>query len=386
MVLSKAEAWPSGRWRTLGKRVTCKGSEVRILSLPPWTKIDMNYRALGKTGLRVSEVGFGTWQLANDPGSWVGADKNESLKSLHKFVELGGNFIDTAWVYGYDQKYPARHPSEELIGSFLKESGKRDEIIIATKVAPKNWKWPARKGINISDVFPNDHIEKCVDDSLKSLGVETLDLVQFHVWLDDFSEEDGWKETVQKLIKSGKVKHWGISLNDYQPTNCLKTLDTGLISSVQFIFNIFHQKPTEKLLPYLKEHNIGAIARVPLDEGGLSGNFSLSTRFEDGDLRQNYFSQNRLAELVKRTDALKKVMNGEAVTLAELSLRYILSFQEISSVIPGMRKTKNVEANAELSDGRMLSTQLMDELKKHSWERNFYADVDPALAPDYIEK
>ena len=346
----------------------------------------MNYRTLGKTNLKVSEVGFGTWQLANDPNCWVGADLDESLRSLHRFVELGGNFIDTAWVYGYSEEYPNRHPSEELVSKLLKESKKKDQIIVATKVPPKNWKWPAWRDVSISEVFPNDHIEKCVDDSLRSLGVETLDLVQFHVWQDSFVDEDGWKYTIQKLSKVGKVKYWGISINDYQPSNCLKTLDTGLISTIQFIFNVFHQKPTEKLFPYAKEKNIGLIARVPLDEGGLSGNFEASTVFEKGDFRQNYFTKERLTELVMRTDVLKKLMEREAKTLAELSLRYVLSFDEVSSVIPGMRKLKNVEANAGLSDGKKLSQNLMNELRKHFWERNFYSDSDPALAPDYIEK
>jgi len=339
----------------------------------------MNYRTLGKTGLKVSEIGYGTWQLADDPGCWVGADVKESLKSLYRFVELGGNFIDTAWIYGYDDKNPDRHPSEELIGKFLKESGKRDDIIIATKVPGKNRKWPAWKGIPISEVFPNDHIEKCVDDSLRSLGVDSIDLVQFHVWQDDFVHEDGWKKTVRKITESGKVKHWGISANDYQPTNCLQALDTGLISTVQFIFNIFHQKPTEKLLPYAAKNNIGLIARVPLDEGGLSGNFTEKTTFEEGDFRRHYFANERLEELVLRVDTLKILLGEEAKTIPEMDLRYLLSFDQISTVIPGMRQTKNVEANAAVSDGRKLSQQLKDELKHHSWERNFYPDVDPSM-------
>ncbi|MFA6227440.1 MAG: aldo/keto reductase [Candidatus Paceibacterota bacterium] len=332
----------------------------------------MKYRTLGKTNLKVSEIGCGTWQLANDPHFWVGANPEESLKSLYRFIELGGNFIDTAWIYGYSEEFPDKHPSEELLGKFLRESGKRDQVIIATKIPPKNMKWPAQKGAPISEVFPNDHIEKCVDDSLKSLGVKTLDLVQFHVWQDDFAKEEGWKNTIKKLTKEGKVKHWGISVNDYEPSNCLKTLDTGLISSVQFIFNIFHQKPTEELFAYAKKHNIGLIARVPLDEGGLAGNFTKDTVFEKGDLRHGYFSWQRLRDLIKRTDSLKEIMGDEAKTLAELSLRYILSFDQVSSVIPGMRKVKNVEANMSVSDGRKLSKSLMKELKKHSWERNFY--------------
>ena len=339
----------------------------------------MNYRTLGKTGLKVSEVGYGTWQLANDPNMWAGADLNQSLKNLNRFVELGGNFIDTAWIYGYSDNEPNKHPSEELIGKFLKESGNRNQVVLATKVPPKNFKWPARQGVPISEVFPKDHIEKCVDDSLRSLGVETIDLVQFHVWQDYFAEENEWKETIQKIIKSGKVRYWGISINDYQPSNCLKTLDTGLISTIQFIFNLFHQKPTETLLPYAKQHNIGLIARVPLDEGGLSGKFTGETTFPEGDLRKKYFAGERLSELVRRTDELKFLLDGEAESLPELYLRYILSHEEISSVIPGMRNPQNVENNLKISDGRKLSPELIEELKKNSWERNFYPDVDPTL-------
>ena len=339
----------------------------------------MKYRILGKTGLKVSEVGMGTWQLANDPNMWVGSDPAESLKSLYKFVELGGNFIDTAWIYGYDDKNPDHHPSEELVGKFLKESGKRDDLVIATKVPPKNMKWPAWRGIPVSEVFPNDWIEKCVDDSLRSLGVDSIDLMQFHVWQDDFTDDDGWKETIQKITRSGKVKNWGISINDYQPSNCFKAIDTGLISTIQFIFNIFHQKPTEKLLPYAKKNNVGLIARVPLDEGGLSGKINLDTKFEDGDLRKEYFGEERLKELVVRTDELNRLFNGEVQALPELALRYILSFDEISTVIPGIRKVANAEANASYSDGRKLSEELMEKLKSHSWERNFYDEADPSM-------
>ena len=311
---------------------------------------------------------------------WVGSDLGESLRALHKFVEFGGNFIDTAWIYGFDDTQPDKHPSEELIGKFLKELGKRDQLVIATKVPGKNMNWPALKGIPISEVFPSDWIEKCVDDSLRSLGVDSIDLVQFHVWQDDFVNEDGWKETVEKIVRSGKVKYWGISANDYQPSNCLKALDSGLISTVQFIFNIFHQKPTEKLFPYAKKNNIGLIARVPLDEGGLSGKITSETKFSEGDFRKNYFGGDRLKELVEKTDQLKKLLNGEAKTLPELALRFILSWDEVSTTIPGIRKVKHAQENVAVSDDRKLSPQLMKELKKYSWERNFYDDChDPWL-------
>lgn len=348
----------------------------------------MKYRKLGKTGLKVAEVGMGTWQLADDPEMWVGADLKESLKSLYEYVEQGGNFIDTAWVYGYTDN-PVRHASEELIGKFLKESNKRKDLAIATKVAPKNWHWPAWKADKLSDCFTSKHIEKQVDDSLRSLDVDYIDLVQFHVWNDDWAKEEGWQKTVENIITSGKVRHWGISINDYQPSNCLKTLDTGLISTIQFIFNIFHQKPEEKLLPYAKKNNIGLIARVPLDEGGLAGKFTTKTKFEKGDFRNNYFKGKRLTELVTRTDELNKIVGSEADSLTELSLRWILSHNEISTVIPGMRKVDYIKANTAVSDKGKLSKEMMNKLKSHSWERNFYApnSVDPTMKDKgYIEK
>lgn len=349
----------------------------------------MKYRTLGKTGLQVSEVGMGTWQLAGKPWGWDEPDEEESLRALYKFVELGGNFIDTAWVYGRvdelgDKK--GKHCSEELIGKFIKESGNREKLIIASKIPGKNRKWPALKGIPISEVFPKGYIEEYVDSSLKSLEIETIDIMQFHVWQDYFVESDDWKEEIRTITKKGKVKHWGISINDYQPNNCFKTLDTGLISTIQFIFNIFHQKPTEKLLPYAKSNNIGLICRVPLDEGGLSGNLTLDSVFTD-DMRSKYFSKERLQEFIPRIQKLENLLGDEAKTLPELALRYLLSFEEVSTVIPGMRKVKNVETNTKVSDGVRLSNNLMQELKKHVWERNFYVDLDPALEKDgYIEK
>lgn len=349
----------------------------------------MQYRTLGKTGLKVSEIGMGTWGLAGKPWGWEAPDEAESLRALHRFVELGGNFIDTAWVYGRvdepgDEK--GVHCSEELIGEFIKESNNRDKVIIATKIPGKNRKWPAWQGVPISEVFPDNYIEEMVDSSLKSLNVDTIDLMQFHVWQDDFVKEDGWKNTIQKITKAGKVKYWGISINDYQPSNCLKTLDTGLISSIQLIFNIFHQRPIERLFPYAKANNIGIITRVPLDEGGLTGKFTLETKFND-PLHSVYFSQERLKEVVPRVDALKKLLDGEAKTMPELALRYILSFDEVSVAIPGSRKVVNVEANTSVSDGRKLSVNLLEELKKHSWERNFYVDLDPSMEKvGYIEQ
>ncbi len=332
----------------------------------------MKYRTLGKTNLKISEVGMGTWQLANDPNMWVGGDLAESLRSIYEYVDQGGNFIDSAWVYGYSDDSPDRHPSHELIGKYLKDSKNRDKLVIASKVAPKNWHWPAHPEDKLTDCFPGAHIEKQVEDSLRSLGVDYIDLMQFHVWNDDWAGDPSWQETVAKIIKSGKVRYWGISANDYQPENCLKALDTGLISTVQFIFNIFHQKPGEQLLPYAAKNNIGLIARVPLDEGGLTGKFTLETKFAKGDFRNNFFGAGRMKELAKRTDELKKLSGSIGTTMTDMALRWILSHPEVSTVIPGMRKVQYVRGNTAASEHGPLPADLMMKLKEHSWERNFY--------------
>jgi aryl-alcohol dehydrogenase-like predicted oxidoreductase len=352
-------------------------------------KFIMEYRTLGKTGLKVSEIGMGTWQLAGKPWGWDPPDEDESMRALYKFVELGGNFLDTAWVYGRADgpgEETGQHTSEELIGEFIRKSGNRDKMIIASKIAPKNRKWPAWKGVPVSEVFPEQYIEEMVDSSLKSLGLETIDLMQFHVWNDDFVDDDGWKRAISKITQAGKVKYWGISINDYQPSNCLKTLDIGLISAIQLIFNIFHQLPIDRLFPYAKEHNIGLIARVPLDEGGLTGRLTSESKFED-DMRSIYFNEERLKEFIPRLEKIKNIMSEEAKSLPEFALRFILSFNEISTVIPGLRKVKYVEENVSVSDGRKLGEKLLSELKRHVWERNFYVDKDPSMEQDgYVEK
>ena len=241
-------------------------------------------------------------------------------------------------------------------------------------------KWPAWKGIPVEEVFPVDHVEKCVNDSLRSLGIETIDLMQFHVWQDDFIVSEELKNVMQKLTSDGKVRYWGISVNDYQPTNCLKALDTGLFSSVQTIFNVFHQKPSQELFSYAKKHNIGIIARVPLDEGGLSGKFTKDTVFAEGDFRGKYFTKDRLEELSFRIGRLENICEKYNIgSVAELAFRFILSHPQVSTFIPGMRKMRHLKENMAIPEKGALDPKILKELKNESWERNFYPDVDPSL-------
>lgn len=324
----------------------------------------MQYRTLGRTGFKVSEIGFGSWGIGK--GMWKGADDEESLKALDAAVESGINFIDTALVYGDN----LNHHSEKLIGQFLKTLPLDKKVYVASKIYPMNRQWPALSKVPIEQVFPLSWIYEAVQLSLYNLQVDSIDLVQFHVWQDSFAVTDYWKEAVRDLTARGKVKHWGISINDYEPANVLKTLETGLIDTVQFIFNIYHQEPEKELLPFAEKNNIGLIARVPLDEGGLTGKITPETVF--GDWRDDFFKGSRKREVIEKAEALKKLMRDEATDLPELALRWILTHKEVSTVIPGMRKVAHALDNARVSDGRNLSDPLMTELKSHAWERNFY--------------
>ncbi|MGM0875346.1 MAG: aldo/keto reductase [Bacillota bacterium] len=321
----------------------------------------MNYRTLGATGLKISEIGYGAWGIGKT--SWIGADDRESLKSLHKSVALGLNFIDTALGYGEGH-------SERLIGELLKE--RSETIYVATKIPPKNQQWPAREGVLVEETFPADHIIKCTEQSLQNLGVESLDLQQFHVWSDDWVNHGDWLEGIEKLKKDGKIKHFGVSINDYQPTNAIKLIETGIVDSVQVIYNIFEQSPADALFPACQEHNVGVIVRVALDEGGLTGRITPGTTFEEGDFRNNYFKGDRKQELVNRIEKIKTDLTITTDQLAETALRFVLSHPAVSTVIPGMRSLRNVDRNCQVGDGKGLPQEMVQKLKAHRWVRNFY--------------
>jgi aryl-alcohol dehydrogenase-like predicted oxidoreductase len=321
----------------------------------------VQHRQLGTTGIEVSEIGYGAWGIGGE--MWLGAVDAESMKALHEAADLGLNFIDTALAYGEGH-------SETLVGRFLKE--RKDTITVATKIPPKNRIWPAKPGTPLSAAFPYDHIIASTEKSLRNLNVGTIDLLQLHVWNDDWSDQDEWKRAFSKLKEQGKVRHFGISINDHQASNGILAAATGLIDTFQVIYNIFDQTPEEKLFPLCRELNIGVIARVPFDEGALTGAITPGTTFPPGDFRNNYFQGKRKEEVFRRTEGLKRLLGDEAGTLPELALRFCLHLPAVSTVIPGMRSIRNVRANCSVSDGRRLSDSLLAQLRGHAWEKNFY--------------
>ena len=321
----------------------------------------MEYRAFGKTGIKVSEIGYGAWGIGG--AMWQDSKDDESLRALHRAIDLGLNFIDTALVYGNGH-------SENLIGKVIKE--RKERIYVTSKVPPKNRRWPAQPGTALRDVFPFDYIIKCTEMSLKNLGVDTIDIQQFHVWDDTWATEIEWQDAIAKLKEQGKIRFFGMSLNNHEPDNALKVAATGLVDSFQVIYNIYDQTPENNLFSLCQKNKIGIIVRVPLDEGGLSGNITAETKFPENDFRNNYFRGNRKQEVAEHTDALKKLLGKEAATLAELALRFCLHHSAVSTVIPGMRSISNVESNCLLSDGKKLSESLIAELRNHKWGRDFY--------------
>jgi aryl-alcohol dehydrogenase-like predicted oxidoreductase len=318
----------------------------------------MEYRQLGRTGLRVSEIGYGAWGIG--ASNWVGAKEDESVRALHRAIDLGVNFIDTARGYG---------ESERIVGQVVRErSG--DEVYVATKVPPKNRRWPA--GLDPSETFPGDHIRASVEESLSVSGLEAFDVVQFHVWSDEWVGRGDWLETVAELKKEGKFRFFGVSINDYEPENALRLIESGEVDTVQVIYNAFSQQPEERLLPACEQHGVGVIVRVALDEGGLTGRITAGTTFPDGDFRNEYFRGDRPAQVEQRVGALVAELGIELDELPDTALRYVLDHPAVSTVIAGMRSVRNVERNAATSDGRRLTPDQHATIKRHRWERDFY--------------
>jgi aryl-alcohol dehydrogenase-like predicted oxidoreductase len=324
----------------------------------------MRYRKFGRTGWNVSEIGYGMWGMAG----WTGSDDAESLAALQRAVDLGCNFFDTAWAYGNGH-------SEELLGKILRANknnfaagGPDKKLYVATKVPPKNRRWPSRPEYSLDDSYPPDYIFEYVDKSLKNIGVDTLDLIQFHTWEDIWLNDDRLPRAIENLRASGKVRAVGISLNRWESANGIRAVRAGLVNVVQVIYNIFDQNPEDQLFPACREKNVAVIARVPFDEGSLTGTLTLDSRWPADDWRSTYFVPENLKASVARADALKPLVPAGA-TLPEMALRFILNNSDVSTIIPGMRKLRNVEANLAASDKGPLPAPLHAKLRPHRWDR-----------------
>jgi aryl-alcohol dehydrogenase-like predicted oxidoreductase len=322
----------------------------------------MRYRTFGRTEWPVSEIGYGLWGM----GGWTGSDDEESVRSLARAMELGCTFFDTAWAYGEGR-------SERLLAAALARrggaaAGESRPIVVATKIPPKNRKWPARAEYPITDAYPPDHIVEYTKKSLENLRLDAIDLQQFHVWSDAWAADERWQRAIEELKREKLVRAFGISVNRREPANVLRALETGLIDSVQVVYNIFDQNPEDELLPYCQAHGIAVIARVPFDEGSLTGALTRTSHWPDGDWRNLYFNAAALEATLERVERLEPLV-PEGMDLPELALRFILEHPAVSTTIPGMRRTPHVERNLAASDGERLPPRLVEALRTHRWDR-----------------
>lgn len=310
------------------------------------------FRSIGQ----VSEIGYGLWGM----GGWTGSDDDESVAALERAVTLGCTFFDTALAYGQGK-------SEQLLGRVLKNH--RDKkLIVATKVPPGNLKWPALAEYELDDVFSADHVRRSTETSLRNLGLASVDLQQFHVWSDTWASDDRWQRTVDDLKREKLIRAFGISVNRWQPTNVSRALRTGLVDSVQVVYNLFDQNPEDELFPVCRELGVSVIARVPFDEGSLTGTLTLDSKWPEGDWRNLYFTRDQLRETLRRVDALKRDLPA-GTSLPDAALRFILANPDVTTVIPGMRRARHVDANLGISDGKPLAADVLARLKSHRWVR-----------------
>jgi aryl-alcohol dehydrogenase-like predicted oxidoreductase len=318
----------------------------------------MRYRTFGRAGWRVSEIGYGMWAIG---GMWAGSDDEESLRSLQRAVDLGCNFFDTAWGYGEGH-------SERLLGQLVRANPDR-KIYTATKIPPKNRKWPARPEYPIEESYPPDHVEEYVHRSLQNSGLASFDLMQLHTWDDGWAADDGWHAKMEDLRRQGLFRAVGISLNRWEPENGVRAVRAGLVDAVQVIYNVFDQNPEDELFPACREMGVAVIARVPFDEGTLTGALTKESHWPEGDWRNTYFVPENLHASVERADRLKPVAERAGLSMPEMALRFILNNADVSTIIPGMRKTAHVESNLAASDRGPLPESLHAELRAHRWVR-----------------
>ena len=314
----------------------------------------MRTRTFGRLGWQVSEIGHGLWGA----GGWTGSDDDESIAAMNRSMDLGCNFFDTALAYGQGK-------SEQLLAKAM-----RPGIRVATKIPPKNGRWPALASYALEDVFPADYIRECTETSLANLQLSSVDLQQFHVWSDAWADDDRWQRAVTDLKNEGMVRAFGISLNRWEPTSAFKAFKTGLIDSVQVVYNIFDQDAADELFPMCRELGIAVIVRVPFDEGSLTGMLTPDTTWPQGDFRNIYFAREKLAETLRRVELVKEDLPA-GMSFAELALRFILANPAVSTVIPGMRRPRHVEANLAVSDGNPLNPETLSRLTRHRWNRGY---------------
>ena len=322
----------------------------------------MNYRKLGRTNLDVSEIGFGAWAIG---GGWGTQSDEDSLKALHRSLDLGVNFIDTAAGYGEGK-------SERLIAKVLKERGDRDKVIVATKTPPAPGAWPPSPYDRAEERFSEKYLRENVEQRLRNLGSDHVDVLQLHTWTRAWNADSAPLAVLEKLRAEGKVRFFGISTPEHDQNCVVELMQRGLIDVVQVIYNLFEQEPAAQLLPVARQQNVGIIVRVAFDEGSLTGKFTPETTFPEGDFRRGYFQDDRLPRTVAKVEKIKPDLAGSGLTMPQAALKFVLADPAVSTVIPGIRNVSQAEANCGVSDLPAMSGELVKKLHRHNWLRAFW--------------
>lgn len=320
----------------------------------------MKYRKLGNTGFEVSEIGFGAWAIG---GGWGEQDDQDSKNALHKAIDLGVNFIDTAQGYGNGR-------SEKIIADILKE--RSENVIVATKIPPVPGFWPPSPYCKIEDRYPEAYLRKNLEERLKFLNTDCIDVLQLHTWTRAWNRNPTALEVLKELKREGKIKAIGISTPEHDQNSLIDLMRRGYLDVIQVIYNIFEQEPVAEIFPIANECNVGVIVRVAFDEGVLTGKYSAETKFSEGDFRTRYFAGDRISRAVDRVKKIEEELQGTSLSLPQVALKFALSHPAVSTVIPGIRNTVQAMANAAVSDLDELSQDLMIRLQKHSWLRGFW--------------
>lgn len=294
-------------------------------------------------------------------GGWTGSDDAESARALDLAVSLGCNFFDTALAYGEGR-------SERLLGDLLRRHPAK-RLYIATKVPPLNRQWPGRASTPVDQAFPYDHVLQSAHTSLENIGADAIDLLQLHVWDDTWTPDRGWQRAAEDLKEQGLIRAFGISVNRWEPGNVLRALDTGVVDAVQVVYNIFDQSPADRLFPACEQRDVAVIARVPFDEGSLTGTLTPETRWPDGDFRNLYFAPPHLEQTVDRVAPLKRTVDDRGMTLPDVALRFILAHPAVTTVIPGMRRPAHVRANLAAAGAGPLDAAFLQQLQSLRWDR-----------------
>lgn len=321
----------------------------------------MQFRRLGRTNLEVSEIGFGAWGIGK--GWWGETDDRLSIRALLRAFERGVNFIDTAYGYGDGH-------SERLLAKAFREY--RGRVTVATKIPLKTPDWPPKRETRAKAAFPRGWIIEHTEKSLRNLGTDCIDVQQLHIWRDEWVQETEWQQAVEQLKREGKIRFFGVSLIDHAPETGLAVVRSGIVDTVQVIYNIFDQSPEKELFPLGQQADVGVIARVPLDEGGLSGKLHPEMQLDPDTVQGHYFRGERLNETCTRAERLKTLLRDGVETLPKLALRFCLSHPAVSTVIPGMRRPEHVDENCAVPDAPPLTAEELEALKTHAWPRNFY--------------